>query len=259
MKNQYPKTVLAIHAHPDDTEIFCAGTLALLKAKGFNIVIVTMTAGGMGGIHSTEADTIRLREIEARKAAESLGAKYICLGQRDGFLYDHEALRMETLRLIRREKAGIVMTHLPFDYHADHRATALIVEAATMLTPLPNMPVPEAPLETTPLLYHTAPLGFSDPIGQPIATPHFFIDITSTIEDKMQMLAEHHTQMELMRVMHKMDDFFAEMKKFNADLGRMIGKDYGECFWQHLGGGFQKDPLLQETLASFIHHTKECS
>lgn len=31
--NNFNKTVLAIHAHPDDTEIFCAGTLALLKKK----------------------------------------------------------------------------------------------------------------------------------------------------------------------------------------------------------------------------------
>ena len=30
----FPKRILAIHAHPDDTESFCSGTLALLKQIG---------------------------------------------------------------------------------------------------------------------------------------------------------------------------------------------------------------------------------
>ena len=52
MKN-YPKNIVSIHAHPDDTEAFCSGALTLLKSKGYNITIVSMTAGGMGGINST--------------------------------------------------------------------------------------------------------------------------------------------------------------------------------------------------------------
>jgi hypothetical protein len=52
--------------------------------------------------------------------------------------------------------------------------------------------------------------------------------------------------------MHKMDDFFGEMKKNNVDYGSMVNVPYAEVFWQHLGGGFQKDPLLQEELKEFI-------
>ena len=37
--NNYSKTVLVIQAHPDDTEIFCSGTLALLKNLGFKNVV----------------------------------------------------------------------------------------------------------------------------------------------------------------------------------------------------------------------------
>ena len=50
---EFPKRVLAFHAHPDDTESFCSGTLALLKEKGYEIIVATMTAGGMGGINSS--------------------------------------------------------------------------------------------------------------------------------------------------------------------------------------------------------------
>ena len=255
MGNTFNKVVVAIHAHPDDTEAFCAGTLALLKKCGYTIYLTTMSAGGMGGVNSTENKTIDLRLEEARKAAGALGAEYHCFNQRDGYIFDNEEIRIEVLRYIREVKAGIVMTHLPNDYHADHRATCSIVDAATMLATLPNAPMSEAPLDVTPLLYHTAPLGFSNPLGEDITMPHFYVDISSVIETKMEMLSCHQTQIDLMRIMHKMDNFFDEMKSYNKDLGEMIGVEYAECMWQHLGGGYQKDPLLQNEISEFIKYT----
>ena len=83
---EFPKRVLAFHAHPDDTESFCSGTLALLKEKGYEIIVATMTAGGMGGINSTECQTIVTRKKEAAAAAKVLGAEYCCFDQRDGFV-----------------------------------------------------------------------------------------------------------------------------------------------------------------------------
>lgn len=250
--SRFSTKVLAIHAHPDDTEIFCSGTLRLLQDQGYSVTIATMTAGGMGGIGSTEGETITTREGEAQKAAEQLNADYVCLGGRDGFLYDTEDLRLRTLNLIRREEAGVLMTHLPFDYHADHRTTANIVEVAAMLSTLPNAPVDSAPLAITPLLYHTAPLGSTDPLGEAITPPHFYVDVGPVIDAKMAMLAQHESQMELMRVMHKMDDFFGECKKASEAWGAECGCTYAEAFWQHRGGGFQKDPVLQEILASHL-------
>ncbi len=252
MEHKFNKTVLSLHAHPDDTEAFCAGTLKLLKDKGYRIVIATMTAGGMGGIHSTEEKTIEMRKEEARKAAAELGADYYCLEGRDGFLFDTTEMRLKTIALIRQVHAGIVITHLPMDYHSDHRTTCNIVESAAMISSLPNVPLDEPPVEITPLLYHSAPLTLSDPIGNQIAPPHFFVDITSVIDAKMNMLAHHRSQMDLMKHMHKMDDFFGEMKKNNVNYGQMVHVDYAEPFWQHLGGGFQRDPLIQEELKEFI-------
>ncbi len=258
------RTAVVIHAHPDDTEIFCAGTLKLLKDTGYRIVIVTVTAGGMGGINMSEADTIALRKSEAEKAAAVLDAEYYCLGGRDGYLFDSEAIRIKTTALIRREKAGLVFTHLPLDYHSDHRTTANIVESAAMLATLPNVPgtgtgtststCNEPPLPITPLLYHTAPLGFTDPLGSKISPPHFFVDISSTIDTKMEMLSYHKTQVELMRVMHRMDNLFDDMKRYSSELGDMVNVEYAEAFWQHLGGGFQKTAQLQKDLKDYIKY-----
>jgi len=249
---KFNEVVVSIHAHPDDTEAWCAGTLKLLKEKGYKIVIATVTAGGMGGIGSDEQTTIDIRREEARKAAAVLDADYYCFEGRDGYLFDTEDLRLKITSLIRKYKAGIVMTHLPMDYHVDHRVTCNMVEAATIVATLPNVPVEEEPLEITPLLYHTAPLTLKDPIGAPIAPPHFFVDVSSVMDAKREMLQYHQSQQTLMKVMHKMDDFFGVVYQGNKDYGKMMDVEYAEVFWQHLGGGFQKDPIVQLELAKFV-------
>jgi LmbE family N-acetylglucosaminyl deacetylase len=256
VKHSFPKKIVAIHAHPDDTEIFSAGTMALMKAKGYDLTVVTMTPGGLGGIGSTERRTIETRKREAAEAAAMLGAKYYCCDGRDGYLYDTEALRIRITEILRIERAGIVMTHLPWDYHSDHRTTCQIVETAAMVATLPNVPCQAKPLDITPLLYHTAPLGSTDPIRGKLIHPQFYMDISSVMDLKMGMLGKHESQIELMRVMHKMDDFFGEMRKQNRQFGELAGCEYAEAFWQHLGGGFQKDPLLQDALSEYLIEPK---
>jgi len=257
MHSIFPKNVVAIHAHPDDTEIFCAGTLKLLADCGYSVTIVTLTPGGMGGINSTEKKTIALRKKEAQKAAELINAGYICLDGRDGYLFDTLKLRLDVLKIIRQKEAGIIITHRPDDYHSDHRATCQIVDASAMLSSLPNVPLKEKPLEVTPLLYHSAPLGLSDPLGRMLDKPHFYVNVGSVMETKMQMLECHQSQIDLMRVMHKMDDFYGEMKKLIRSLGTESGCEFAEAFWQHLGGGYQKNSVLQEALQKFLTSNAE--
>ena len=253
--NQFAKNLVMIQAHPDDAEAWSAGTLALLAERGWNITIATLTGGNMGGVGMTEEETVKVRYEEAKAAAAALGADYHSFMRRDGYLFDDEQLRIDVVSLIRRVKAGVVITHTPFDYHQDHRVTCQVTDAAVMLASLPNVPSDEAPLDVTPLLYHNAPMTLSDPLGSPIPEPHFFVDISGApMDKKMEMLSHHKSQQDLMRLMHKMDDFFGEMKKFNAELGSMVGVEHAECYWQHLGGGYQKNPMLQEELADFIRH-----
>jgi len=254
MSRRFNNVVVSIHAHPDDTEAWNAGTLKLLKEQGYQIIIATMTAGGMGGIGSDEPTTISIRREEAAKAAAVLDAEYYCYEGRDGYLFDTAEMRMKVTSMLRKVNAGIVMTHLPMDYHPDHRVCCEIVEAATIVAALPNVPVAEKELDVTPLLYHTAPLTLTDPIGAPIVPPHFFIDVSDVMDTKREMLQYHHSQKELMRVMHKMDNFFEVVYQGNKDYGRMVDAEYAEVFWQHLGGGFQRYPQVQDDLKQFVKY-----
>lgn len=252
MTRRFNKVALSINAHPDDAEAWNAGVLKLLKDKGYKIVIATMTGGDLGGCGMDMEETARVRYEEAKEAAAVLDAEYYSLGGTDGFLFDTRELRLKTISLIRKVKAGIVFTHLPFDYHSDHRTTANIVEVAAMVSSLGTVPVKEKPLSITPLLYHTSPLTLSDPLGSQITPPHFFVDVTSVIETKKKMLECHISQIELMRHMHKMDDFFGFVLEGNRNYGKMAGVEYAEVYWQHLGGGFQKDPQIQNDLSEFL-------
>lgn len=252
MSTEFNKIALSLHAHPDDAEAWNAGTLKLLRDKGYKIVIATLTAGQMGGCNMTMEETAEIREQEAKKAAAVLDADYYCLGGTDGFLLDTRDMRLKVISLMRKVKAGIVFTHLPYDYHSDHRITANIVESAAMISSLDPVPVEEPPLEVVPLLYHTSPLTLSDPLGSKIADPHFYVDVTSVIDSKRRMLEHHVSQQELMRHMHKMKDFFGYVVEGNKNYGKDVNVEYAEVYWQHMGGGFQKEKQVQRDLKEFI-------
>jgi LmbE family N-acetylglucosaminyl deacetylase len=256
MNKEFNRVVLSFHAHPDDAEAWNAGTLKILKDKGYRIVIATMTAGDLGGCNMSMEETAKLRIEEAKKAASVLDAEYYMLGGTDGFLFDTMELRLKAISLIRKVRAGVIFTHLPTDYHSDHRTTSNIVETAAMVSSLDTVPVKEKSLEITPLLYHSSPFTLSDPLGNQILPPHFFVDVTTVIETKIEMLGYHLSQMELMRHMHKMNDFFGFVLEGNRNYGEMAGVKYAEVYWQHLGGGFQKEPQIQNDLSEYLINKK---
>jgi LmbE family N-acetylglucosaminyl deacetylase len=255
MKHKFNKVALSINAHPDDAEAWNAGALKLLKDKGYQIVIATMTGGDLGGCDMDMVETARVRYEEARKAAAVLDAEYYTMGGTDGLLFDTKGLRLKVISLIRKVRAGVIFTHLANDYHSDHRTTANIVEAAAMIASLGTVPVREKPVPITPLLYHSSPLTLTDPLGSKIAPPHFYVDVTSVIETKRKMLGCHESQICLMKHMHKIDDFFGYVLEGNRNYGKMAGVEYAEVYWQHLGGGFQQEPQVQNDLSEFLIKT----
>lgn len=66
------------------------------------------------------------------------------------------------------------------------------------------------------------------------------------------MLEHHLSQMELIRHMFKIDDFFAHVLEGNRIYGRDVDVEYAEIYWQHMGGGFQMVPQIQRDLSDYI-------
>ena len=108
-----PFRILAIHAHPDDIEILCAGTLALLKQKGCEIVIATMTAGDKGSAELGPEEIANVRRNEAKASAEMLGAEYMCLEFHDLCIDNDDASRKRVTEAVRRAHPDLVITAPP--------------------------------------------------------------------------------------------------------------------------------------------------
>jgi LmbE family N-acetylglucosaminyl deacetylase len=123
-------SILAIAAHPDDIESWCAGTLACSIDAGATVRLVLVTSGehGSSDPQATPAGVARQREQEARTAAERLGiAQVTFLGYGDGEVEDTRALRGDLVAAIRRWRPEVLFTHdpeqpwPPYLTHRDHR------------------------------------------------------------------------------------------------------------------------------------------
>ena len=257
MHDDDPISILVAMAHPDDAEIFCAGTMALLLAGGHKVSVLTMTAGGLGSYNKNVEEIEEIRFNEASSAASLIHATYSCLHLKDGFVYDTPDSRTALIHRLRRLQPDLVITHLPDDYHPDHRATSSMVEAACLLSTLPNISSPSAPLKRTPVLYHAAPLHLVNHLGYPFI-PSFGVDISTVIEIKRSMISAHKSQVDLMQHMFRVTQFVEDMlDAHDRKLGARFGVPYAEGYVQHLGGGFNTQPVLQQVLGGKTKRTTD--
>src|SRR5512143_1215639 len=139
MTQEYtPKSVMSIHAHPDDQDFTVAGTLAKWAGAGAVITSVIITSGDAGSNDPNrspeyKAELARTREEEQRLANSVLGVREtVFLHYPDGELVASLDLRRDLTRLIRQHRPEAVVTGDPSawfygsDYvnHPDHRAAA---------------------------------------------------------------------------------------------------------------------------------------
>lgn len=247
------KQILAFMAHPDDVEFLCAGTLAKLRNRGYEIHIATMTAGDGGSMELPPKEIARLRLSEAACAASFLGASYRCAGAKDFFITYDEQIIKKTIEVIRLVNPFMVITHSPTDYMVDHEMTSRLVRAACFAAPAPNAITgaqPAAPpIAGIPYLYYADPLEGKDIFGCHI-DPDFSIDISDVIEIKRKMLECHASQRDWLMKQHGIDHYVLSMLQWGAMRGSQIGVAYAEGFRQHRGHAYPQDNKLAEILRS---------
>lgn len=242
-----PPRILAIHAHPDDIEFQCAGTLALLKQRGCPIVMATMTAGDCGSAELGPDEISAVRREEARRSAELLGAEYVCMEFKDlSICVDNDSRRRVT-EVVRRARPDIVITAPPVDYMSDHEMTSRLVRDATFNASCPNYRTqqwdPAPPTRQIPALYYVDPIEGVDWYGASIV-PDFVVDISATFDLKLQMLACHDSQRAWLRRQHGLDEYLEGCRRWSARRGSEIGAAYGEAFRQHTGHPYPHENRL---------------
>jgi N-acetylglucosamine malate deacetylase 1 len=242
-----PIRILAVHAHPDDLEFLCAGTLALLREAGCAVTMATMTPGDCGSAEHDAEAIAAIRRAEARGAAGLIGADYLCLEFRDLAIFNDDESRRRVTEVLRRIRPDLVLTAPPVDYHCDHELTSLLVRDACFAAPIPNYLTrqwePAPPLDHIPHLYFVDPLEGTDRDGRTVV-PGFIIDVSRVFAIKRQMLACHASQRNWLLRHHGIDEYLDSQARWGAERGAAIGVAQAEGFRQYLGHPYPRDNRL---------------
>jgi LmbE family N-acetylglucosaminyl deacetylase len=192
-----PRSAMAIFAHPDDAEFTVAGTMAAWARGGCAVTLIVITSGN-AGTHDrrfTLESLAKTREEEERASARILGVRTVeFLRHDDCALIPTLEVRRELVRLVRRHRPEVVICGDPqawfyndtYINHPDHRAAA--VAALEAVFPAAEMEL-LWPEEGEP---HAVQAVY---VGTPLS-PNTWIDITDTIDTKIEALKAHGSQLE---------------------------------------------------------------
>jgi len=249
------KSILAIHAHPDDVEILAAGTLVQFAAAGHDITIVTLTPGDCGSHDYPPEEIAAIRRSEASRSAAHICARYRCAEFRDLSIFSDDSSRRRVVEILREVAPDLVLTASPVDYLCDHEAASLLVRDACFGAPAPNYttgaPNAAPPLAAIPHLYFMDPVGGVDRDGNAVM-PDFFVNVAAQMQTKTAMLAEHASQRWWLLRHHGIDDYLESMKAWTRQNGVRAGVEYAEGFRRYKGHPYPQSPLLEELLGSTV-------
>jgi LmbE family N-acetylglucosaminyl deacetylase len=230
-KEYQPNRAMTIYAHPDDQEFTVAGTLAKWAKAGCEIISVAITSGDSGSNDTSKDGSYKpilaqLREKEQLAANAMLGVKEtVFLHYPDGELEPTIALRKELTRLIRQFKPDAVLTGNPEgwfyrgDYlnHPDHRAAsqaaceAVFPSACSRLIFADLLSAGYEPHNVKRLYIHGADKS------------NTWIDITETIDIKIEALRKHASQF-------KADEVEKLMREWAGKDTKDKGMKYAESY-----------------------------
>lgn len=249
--------VFALGCHPDDVEFMMGGTLSLLKKAGCELHYMTLANGSCGTTDYSIEDIVRIRRKEAQNAAIYAGATYHESLVNDLEVFYTQELIHRMTAVIRRIAPDIMLVPSPEDYMEDHMNTARIAVTAAFCRGMPNYhsEPPEPPIQQDVVLYHALPYGLTDGLRRRII-PDFYIDITSVIDQKEQMLACHESQKTWLDESQGLDAYLITMREMSAEVGTMSGKFHFAEGWRrhsHLGYSGKDNNPLQEILADYCY------
>lgn len=185
------KRILCIGAHPDDADIQCGGTAILLAKAGHIVKFVSLCNGNCGHYDLSLAPEApasrRYAETQASRALSGISEYQVWQDSNDCELEATLSNRRKEIRLIRQFNPDIVLSHRLCDYHADHRATAQLVQDAAYLSQVPRY-CPETPFQETAPGFGCLWDSFTAP--RPVHCDAL-IPVDSVMEEKCRMLDCH--------------------------------------------------------------------
>ena len=230
--------VLAFAAHPDDVEEMCFGTLMKYRDKGANIFIALSTSGNIGSNHhASKAEISAIREKEQLEAAKFHDAQVKFLRFDDEELHDTPETRNAFLNAIRWANPDVILTHSPKDTSTDHAMTAKLITEVLLIVGAKLVITEEKPIDKAPSVF------FWDIPGGFCFEPEIYVDISDYIEEKIQAIGCHQSQLSWMEGFLS-DDYLESMRVQSRFRGYQCGCKYAEGFIAYRIQGFVADYRL---------------
>lgn len=190
--------ILVVTAHPDDVDFGAGGTIAGWTDEGHEVVYCLVTDGRAGGsdraMPRDEVGALRQREQTAAGAVLGVHELHF-LGFPDGAVVADLDLRREISAVIRTVRPDRVLTQSPerrydriYASHPDHLATG----EATLCAIYPDARNPFAFPEL--LERGLEPHTVAETWVMAGPNPRTFVDVTDTIERKIEALRCHTSQ-----------------------------------------------------------------
>jgi LmbE family N-acetylglucosaminyl deacetylase len=193
--------IMSIFAHQDDETFSAGGTLGKYK-NGYAV--------------SVTSDPKRKEEFE--NACDILGINGILLENSEITVNNTQGIKQQLVNIIRQIRPKIVITHIAFDYHQEHRLVRTTVEEA----------VEWASHDTSDSEAHQVMSLWGAETTVLIPTPHILIDISSTNSKRLDAIKCYESQS------HKGGNaFYSRFHKTRTSLrGIQAGVEHAEAFLQ---------------------------
>lgn len=250
------RVVMAIGAHPDDIEFMMAGTLLLLKARGWKLHVMHLGDGVCGSMTRRRNEIRSIRRREAERAAAELGATYHpSIAEDIGILYDRLSLA-RLAAVIRAARPDLLLVPALDDYMEDHVTTSRLAVTAAFVRAMPNYvtePV-SAPIDNDVVIYHALPHGLRDPLRRRVR-PGLYVDIHTVMSRKRRALEAHESQREWLDASQGPGSYVEAMVRMARRVGRMSQRfEYAEGWRRHLHLGFslRDRDLLAEAIPEYV-------
>lgn len=221
--------ILVVMPHPDDTELYCGATVALLIQKGKRVRVVKMTFGDKGNRQEkvTQKELRIIREKEDREAMKILGVEdedNIYLGLGDGEI-EHDLATIGKVALqIRLFKPQLIITTNPQDLiirfdkdvnwvnHRDHRHTGRVAVDAAYPYARDLLFFPEHFRNKEASSWACTEFLFTDVYEHPDLV---YIDVTDFINYRTKALLAHTSQYSLKHAKES-TDFFTKLPSYGS-------------------------------------------
>jgi LmbE family N-acetylglucosaminyl deacetylase len=205
--------ILVVSPHPDDESIGCGGTLRKHVVEGDSVKVIFLTSGERGGHGRSPEETRRVREQEAKDAADILGLAQIEFwGVPNGALTNSRRLSDRLVETITEWRPGIIYVTHDREMHPEHRVAARLVRRAVAGLS-PKLDKPEV------LMFE---------VWTPLQQMDQIVDITPYVEIKMAAIRAHKSQCEVLGF----DEAFLGLARYRGEMFSWPEGDYAEIFVQ---------------------------